>query len=177
MKFHECCSARARRELPAILTGIVLASLVVVAAMDSPARAGSLTRTTAVPASADAVWSVIGPFCAIKDWHPVIGTCVLDGKTPPTRTLVSKDGKVAFVETEMARDDARHLYSYDFVASPLPATHYLGTIKVEPDGANGSRVVWHGSYVASKGQDKAVENALAGIYESGLAAIKARFTK
>ena len=143
----------------------------------SGAAAGSLTRTVDVDAPPAAVWSAIGPFCAIKDWHPVIGVCVTDGKTPPTRTLVSKDGKVSFVETETARDDAKHLYSYNFVTSPLPAPKYLATIRVVAKGANASTIIWHGDYTAELGKDNDVETAIAGIYESGLAALKARFAK
>lgn len=152
-------------------------SITGLAIFPSDARAGSLTRQTDVAASAAAVWAAIGPFCAIKDWHPAIGVCVTDGKTPVTRTLITKDGKAAFVETEMARDDAKHLYSYNFVASPLPAPKYLATIRVVPTGANASTIVWHGDFTAEPGKDKGVEAALTNIYESGLAALKAKFAK
>jgi hypothetical protein len=141
----------------------------------SGAAAGSLTRTVDVAVTPDKVWSDIGAFCAIKDWHPLVGVCVTDGKAPPTRTLVTKDGKVSFVETEMARDDAKHLYSYNFVASPLPAPKYLGTIRVEPKGKDGSTIVWHGDYTAEPGKDKDVEAALANVYETGLTALKAKY--
>ena len=129
-----------------------LAAATAVVATTSAASAGSLTRTIDVAAPPAVVWSTIGPFCAIKDWHPLVGVCVLDGKSPPIRTLITKDGKVSFVETERARDDAKRLYSYDFVASPLPATKYLATIRVGAKGA-GSTIVWHGDYTAEKGKD------------------------
>lgn len=141
------------------------------------AFAGSLTRTIDVAAPPAVVWSTIGGFCAIKDWHPLVGVCVTDGKSPPTRTLITKDGKVSFVETEMARDDATHLYSYNFVVSPLPAPKYLATISVVAKGANASTIVWHGEFTAEPGKDKDVETALANIYESGLAALKTKFAK
>ncbi len=156
----------------AALVSVYALGAVVAAA--SAASAGSLTRTMDVDAPPAAVWSTIGPFCAIKDWHPLVGVCVTDGKAPPIRTLVTKDGKVSFVETEKARDDVKYSYSYDFVASPLPTTKYLGTISVKPNG-HGSTIVWHGDFVALPGKEKDVETALAGVYESGLAALKARF--
>lgn len=154
---------------------VSLYALVAFTAAASHASAGSLTRQVDVAAPAQKVWSDIGGFCAIKDWHPLVGVCVMDGKAPPTRTLVTKDGKVSFVETEMARDDAKHLYSYNFVASPLPAPKYLGTIRVVAKSTTTSTIVWHGDYAAEPGQDKAVEGALANVYETGLAALKAKY--
>lgn len=154
---------------------VSLCALALVTLSASGATAGSLTRTMDVDATPEAVWSTIGPFCAIKDWHPLVGVCVTDGKAPPTRTLITEDGKVSFVETEMARDDAKHLYSYNFVTSPLPAPKYLATIRVVAKGKNASTIVWHGDYTAEKGKDKDVETALANVYETGLAAVKAKF--
>lgn len=153
------------------------ASVAMLGAGIATASAGELTRSIDVNASPAAVWAAIGPFCAIKDWHPAIATCAVDGKTPPTRTLVTKDGKTTFVEPETARDDAKHLYSYTFVGQPLPVETYDATIKVVPHGYGGATIVWHGEYKALPGKDKDVNDALVGIYESGLAAIKAKFAK
>ncbi|WP_442895394.1 SRPBCC family protein [Bradyrhizobium sp. AZCC 1678] len=65
----------------------------------SSAFAGTLSSRVDVDGTPSAVWAAIGPFCAIKDWLPPVGACIEDGKSPPTRTLVTKDGKSAFVET------------------------------------------------------------------------------
>ncbi len=93
----------------------------------------------------------IGPFCAIADWHPAIGSCVTDGKEPPTRTLVTKDGKTTFVEPEIGRSDSDHFYSYAFASSPFPVTHYEATIHVVANIKGGSTVVWHGTYTPLEG--------------------------
>ena len=77
---------------------------------------------------------MIGSFCAIKDWLPPVGMCIEDGKSPPTRTLVTKDGKASFVETQTARNEKEYSYSYAFVSSPLPVTNYKSTIKVTAKG-------------------------------------------
>src|ERR1700694_1519327 len=84
------------------------------------ASAATLTRTMEVNGAPATVWSAIGAFCAIKDWLPPVGMCIEDGKTPPTRTLVTKDGKASFVEKQTARNDKEHSYSYTFVSSHLP---------------------------------------------------------
>ncbi|MEP6619810.1 MAG: SRPBCC family protein [bacterium] len=131
----------------------------------------SVTRSVDIKGSPAVVWAVIGPYCAIADWHPAIASCKTDGKSPPTRTLVTKD-KAMFVELETARSDANHLYSYTFIRTPLPVSHYTSTIKVTANGAGMSTVTWSGSYDVDPANIQAANDALVGIYESGLASIK-----
>ena len=73
-------------------------------------------------------------FCAIRDWHPAIGTCTEDGKSRSTRTLVTKDGKATFVELQTADSQEKHLYGYTFVSSPLPVSNYKSILKVTAKG-------------------------------------------
>ncbi len=108
------------------------------------AFAATISRSVDVKASVSAVWSLIGPFCAIKDWLPPVGQCIEDGKTPSTRILVTKDGKAAFVETQTRRSDAEHSYSYTFLSSPLPVSNYKSTIKVTAKDDGSSTITWSG---------------------------------
>lgn len=156
---------------------IAIGAVVLLSAGVLPASAASLSRSVDVNATPAAVWSMIGPFCAIKDWLPPIGACSEDRKTPPTRTLVTKDGKATFVELQTARDDAAHTYSYSFTSSPLPVTNYRSTIVVVAKSAGVSTVTWSATYAPAPGKEKDASDALNGVYDAGLAAIKARFTK
>ena len=142
-----------------------------------PVSAADLTRRIEVNGSPSAVWSVIGSFCAIKDWLPPVGMCIEDGKLPPTRTLVTKDGKTSFVETQTARSEKEHTYSYAFVSSPLPVTNYRSTIKVTAKGDGVSVVTWTGTYTPDSGKEKDAIDVLSGVYEAGLAGIQAKFKK
>ena len=152
------------------LAGLTALALVAQAEAATPA---SLSRSVEVAGRPAAVWAKIGSFCAIADWHPAIATCAADGKTPPTRTLTTKD-HARFVELETARDGAAHSYSYTFVSSPVPVTHYSSTFSVKANGHGGSTVTWRGAYRPNPGAEQAAQGALSGIYESGLAAIKTR---
>lgn len=142
-----------------------------------PVSAANLTRSIEVNGTPSAVWSVIGSFCAIKDWLPPVGVCIEDGKSPPTRTLITKDGKASFVETQTARSENEHSYSYAFLSSPLPVTNYKSTIKVTAKGDGVSVVTWTGSYTPDAGKEKDAIDALSGVYEAGLAGIQAKFKK
>ena len=152
-------------------------TVVLMGAGIATASAATISRSTDVKASAAAIWSVIGPFCAIRDWLPPVGECIEDGKAPPTRILVTKDGKAAFVEKQTARNDAEHSYSYAFLSSPLPVSNYTSTIKVTAKGDGTSTVTWTGSYTPDQGKEKAASEALNGVYEAGLAEIRARLGK
>lgn len=156
----------------------IAAGALILAAVDAaPLSAASLTRSVDVDGTPDRVWSMIGPFCAIKDWHPAIGTCTEAGASPHTRTLVTRDGKAVFVEAETARDDSAHLYAYAFTSSPLPVTQYSATLKVTEKSKDVSTVTWSGSYMPDSGKERDASEALRGIYESGLAAIKTKLMK
>ncbi|KRQ10384.1 polyketide cyclase [Bradyrhizobium manausense] len=141
------------------------------------AAAATISRSVDVKAPARDVWSLIGPFCAIKDWLPPVGQCIEDGKAPSTRILVTKDGKAAFVETQVARNEAEYSYSYKFLTSPLPVSNYTATIKVTAKANGASTITWNGSYTPAPRQEKAASEALLGVYEAGLAEIQARFGK
>ena len=143
----------------------------------APASAARISRSADLNAPASAIWALIGPYCAIKDWLPPVGQCIEDGKTPSTRTLVTKDGKAAFVERQTARNEVGRSYSYTFLASPLPVSNYHSTIKVTPKGDGSSTITWSGSYTPARGQEQAANDALSGVYEAGLAEIEARFAK
>lgn len=142
-----------------------------------PVSAADLTRSIEVSGAPSAVWSVIGSFCAIKDWLPPVGMCIEDGKSPPIRTLVTKDGKASFVEMQTARNEKEHSYSYAFVSSPLPVTNYKSTIKVAAKADGVSVVTWTGTYTPDSGKEKETNDALSGIYEAGLAGIQEKFKK
>ena len=157
-----------------IRVAVSACALAALSAHALPASAASLSRSVDVNGTPAAVWQVIGPFCAIKDWHPAIGTCTETTTTPPTRTLVTKDGKATFVEPQTSHSDKNHSYSYAIQSSPLPVANYKSTIKVTAKGSTMSTVTWSSTYTPQKGKEKDADAALSGIYDSGLAAIKAK---
>src|SRR6266481_118289 len=163
--------------MPSTMRSAALCTVALLTIGVSAASAATLSRSIDVKGAPSAVWSVIGPFCAIKDWLPPVGACIEDGKAPPTRTLVTKDGKASFVETQTVRNEKEYSYSYAFVSSPLPVTNYKSTIKVTAKGDGVSVVTWTGTYTPDSGKEKDAIDALSGVYEAGLAGIQAKFKK
>jgi hypothetical protein len=131
-----------------------------------------ISRSIVVRGPPAEVWAMIGSFCAIEQWLPPVGTCTEDGGVPPTRTLVTRDGTATFIERQTARSDSETFYSYVFVSSPLPVTHYSSTIRVKANGDGESTVSWSGSYTPDVGKEAEAATALDGIYTSGLESIQ-----
>ena len=166
------------RSIVPLLSCLAFCAIAISPALASPrpAKPVTLLRSMDVQVDSNTVWTAIGPFCAIAEWHPAVGSCALDGKSPPTRTLTTRDG-ATFVELEVARNDAEHRYAYSFMSSPLPVSRYTSTFRVVATGKGASRIVWSSTFTPAAGKEQAAREALAGIYESGLAAIKSRLSQ
>lgn len=169
--------ANKKKSIVAKLAGAALSACALALLTGSSAFAASVSRSIDVNATPSMVWSAIGPFCTVQDWLPPIGTCTEDGKTPPTRTLVTKDGKATFVELQTARNDKEFSYSYAFVSSPLPVTKYVSTIKVVAKGDGLSTIIWSSTYLPHAGKEVDADRTLIGVYEAGLQTIKNKFSK
>ena len=158
----------------AIVSGCALTFLIAGA---SPASSASLSRSVDVNGNPAKVWAMIGAFCAIKDWHPAIGSCTESNTGPRTRTLVTRDGQAKFLEAQTAFSDVDRFYSYTFLSSPLPVTNYSSTFSVTPKTGGTSTVTWSSTYTPDTGKENDANNALIGIYETGLSEIKTKFVR
>ena len=135
-----------------------------------PALALDVTKTTTTTAPPEAVWKIIGPFCGIGHWHPVVETCAISRNGDiEQRTLHLKGGGL-IVEGQQSRDDKKMSYTYTILSGPLPVDNYKSTIMVEKDGS-GSRITWTGSFKAKGASDDKAKEAIAGVYEGGLKGI------
>lgn len=155
---------------------IALALLGTALLASGPAHALEVTRSRDIPAPADAVWALIGDFCAIQLWHPQVERCILsaddddDGIRAQIRGLVVKGGLGTIVEVETARDETGRSYSYGFVQGPLPVRAYNATLAVRPNGS-GSTVIWSATFEADGMSDAEAVADIAGVFEAGLAGI------
>lgn len=139
----------------------------------TPAFALDVTRSVDVAAAPAKAWEAIGHFCGIGVWHPAVAKCELGVRdAKPMRTLSLKGGGT-IIEEETARSDAKLSYSYTIIESPLPVADYNSTIAVKPHGS-GSTISWTGDFKAKGAPDAKAKEVIAGIYEAGLGALKAK---
>ncbi|ACK51468.1 conserved hypothetical protein [Methylocella silvestris BL2] len=151
-----------------VKTLILAAALTAAGAI--PALAVDVSRSAEINVPAATVWSAIGDFCGIADWHPAIEKCEISTKDGAQfRTLTLKGGGTIFEQLQ-DRDDDDLNYRYIIIESPLPVEDYVSTIEVEPT-ESGSKVTWAGTFKAKGVDDDKAAEVIGGIYEAGLKGI------
>jgi Polyketide cyclase / dehydrase and lipid transport len=133
----------------------------------------NVTRSAAFGAPADRIWSAIGDFHALADWHPGVEKQTAEGDL---RHLQIPGGAV-LVERLLGEETggATRSYAYEIVSGPLPVQGYRSVLSVAPAGSgqgSGSVVVWTSTFEPTA---DAAFRLVAGIYESGLEALAQKF--
>lgn len=146
-----------------------------------PTRQKVVEKVT-IDAPAAAVWARIRNFDALKDWHPAIAESpASQGNTVGSVRSLKVKGGGELIETLEGYDDAAMKYSYRAKdGGALPVTNYTSTIIVTASG-NQSVVEWRGAFYRGYPQndpppdrnDEAAVKAITGVYQSGLANLKA----
>jgi hypothetical protein len=131
----------------------------------------TVAESIELPASADAVWSLIGQFSL--EWHPLVASVRLTGTgIGQLRTLKTRDGGEVIERLESV-DNGQRFYRYSKIAG-FPATHYMGTIAVKPKG-NGCVAEWRVEFLADNLPDIVVRTRVSGLVKSGLGSLNRRF--
>jgi len=91
-----------------------------------------VTMQAVLPAPADKVWAVVGPFDSPPKWHPAIQACTLsdDGKV---RTMTFPDGSTG-KDRLLEHDDAAKYYLYTTEKTGLPVEVLNGKLILVPLG-------------------------------------------
>lgn len=165
---------------PALLLALAC-SAAVPAFAHGPTRQ-KVTETVTINAPAAKVWAVIKDFDALKNWHPAVEASPADkGNAEGSVRELKLKGGGALTETLEAYDDAKMRYSYRAKdKGALPVTNYTSTISVKADGDK-SVVEWRGAFYRGypnndpppDQNDEAAVRAVTGVYQAGLANLKA----
>lgn len=153
----------------------VFTAVFALSAIATAGHAAEVTREMTVDASPQEVWAFVGPFCAIKDWYPGIDSCAeekIDGATH--RRLMG--GDTEFLEKRLASDEAGKSYSYAIIEGPLPVKDYTATFAVEDEGDQ-SLVIWTSTFEPDGVSEAEAVDAITGVYDTGLEAIKEHFAQ
>ena len=132
--------------------------------------------STKLPVSAEAVWSMIGNFNAMTQWHPAIEKSeesTKDGATIRTLTLAGGAGKV--IERLESHDNNDRSCTYSIVAAPLPVADYESTIRVKADTPMTCTVEWSSEFEADGASENDAVSAIREVYESGFENLRRMF--
>lgn len=122
------------------------------------------------PVSAEKVWATIGSFNGLPQWHPAVESSTLENNGSIRRLKLMGGGEI--VEELQQHDDETYSYTYAIVNSPLPVANYSSTIRIIDDGDGGCKVDWSGQFDPTIEAVKTAEEAVMGIYTSGLDNLK-----
>jgi ribosome-associated toxin RatA of RatAB toxin-antitoxin module len=133
-----------------------------------------------VPASADAVWSLIRDFNSLPTWLPAITASELingsGAEIGAVRRLTLGDGGIV-VERLLVLDDPDRSLTYEFVENPFGARRYVATLSVSPVTATGEAFVeWWAEFDAEAADEKRLTDFFAdAVYGGGIAALREHF--
>jgi hypothetical protein len=142
----------------------------IAASMVAPAFAIEVKKQVVVSATPAAAWSAIGDFCGISTWHPAVAGCALSKEGKKTLRTLSLNGGGTIVEKMTGWDDAKMHYSYVILSGPLPVANYRSTLSVHA-GKKGTVIRWVGKFDAKDAPDEKAAEAIAGVYDGGLASL------
>jgi hypothetical protein len=131
-------------------------------------------ETQVLAASADEVWTLIGGYGAMPEWHPAVeGSALEDGGR--VRKLSLKGGG-SLVERLHAFSERERSYAYSIERGPLPVSGYRSTLSVRERGATrGCEVCWSGEFAPAGASESEAVEVMRGIYRAGLDTLAQRF--
>jgi len=123
--------------------------------------------------AADKVWSLIGGFNDLSDWHPAVEKSELN-ENDSVRTLYLAGGG-EIIEKLLNHDDNARTYSYAITDSPLPVAEYKAEIKVTEQTEGKSTVEWSAEFNADGASESEAEGVIKGIFQAGFDNLKKMF--
>jgi hypothetical protein len=114
------------------------------------------------------VWDFIGAFGDLDVWHPWVPNCTISSNG---RTRTIDLGTTKAVESLVGPPSSEFAHTYVVEESPMPVTNYRATLRVDSLD-QGCLFVWKAEFEAS---DASATGLIQRFFESGLAALKARF--
>ncbi len=148
-----------------------IAALTAVTAHHAIAENYTVERAITLDGNAVEIWQAIGDFCDIDDWHPSISDCALKARDGAVFRRITV-GEDAEVWEKLIAVEAGLSYTYSITDAPFPLDRYVATLSLTRGKPH--RITWSGKF---KSDDPNMEQAVAGIYEAGLAEIESRFAK
>jgi hypothetical protein len=98
-------------------------------------------------ASIDAVWRLIRDFGDISAWAAGRLVCVEGEGVGMVRHIDGPAGR--FVERLETHDDSAHAFSYRLLESPLPATSFVGRVRLTSGGPARCIIEWAADFDTS----------------------------
>jgi hypothetical protein len=134
-----------------------------------------VSMTSNYPVSAETIWSMIGQFNSLPEWHPAVTKCDIETKGDTTfRRLHLMGGGTILEKLEKSKEDGQS-YTYSIVESPLPIANYTATIRVRDTEGGGSTIEWSSEFEPKGAPEPDAVKAIEGIYQAGFENLRKMF--
>ena len=152
-------------------------AVLVLASAAAASHAGELSvqRETTIDRAPATVWKMVGDFNALDVWHPAVTRSTATGNAPGATRLLTLGNGATISEKLLARDAAKHSYSYAILKSPLPVKNYKSTLQLSPTPDGKTLMRWSSTFEAAGADDAKAQEVIQGIYDAGLAKVAANF--
>ncbi|MER6303188.1 SRPBCC family protein [Kitasatospora sp. NPDC001539] len=136
--------------------------------------------STVVEAPAERVWELVGDFHGLGGWHPHLPVSRLGdgpaGNAIGSVRIFDLDG-VELQETLVAYDEEARSYTYSFPDGTFHFDGYRATLRVAPvTELDAAFVEWGVTFDIEPEHRKESTDRVHGVFTSGLAALRERFT-
>ena len=129
-----------------------------------------ITRSIALNATPAQVWSLVGGFKSVPDWHPAVASSAHGMLGEAETRRLSLEGGGEIYEKSLGSDAMS--YGYEIVESPLPVANYKAIISVVDAGGK-AVFVWSATFEdLAEGAGLA---AVTGVFDGGLASLAVKF--
>lgn len=170
--------------LKIIKSFIVLISMIPLLTLAHGPSRQKVVEEIEINASPEKVWGIIGEFCSIKDWDPVITACESDNGSQPEsiRTITLENGEQ--VKEKLIKYDPESFKIQYMMVEPnnkaMPINTHGATLMIKSSDSGGSVVTWKGAFYRSfpgpnpppDQTDEAGKKMITELYKSGLENIK-----
>ncbi len=130
-----------------------------------------VTRSVLLAADPETVWAAIGGFQALADWHPAVASASKEMIQGTEHRRLALEGGGEILERFLGADSRSYAYAI-LEPGPLPVRDYRAILSAAEAGEGRSVITWASVFGTPSLEGR---EAIAQVYEAGLAALKTRF--
>jgi mxaD protein len=130
-----------------------------------------------IPVDADTLWSRVGSFQSVDDWHPMLESLNGEGEQPgAVREAVTKQGQRQ-VERLREVDPSARFYRYTIDSSSLPVRAYVAEFRVDATGEGASTVCWLSDFEVDQGAATDTVDTVRAFLTAGLENLQRQYAR
>jgi mxaD protein len=134
-----------------------------------------IKETANIMEKPEQLWSAIGMFSAVGNWHPLLAKVESQGEDEGSLRLAEgKDGSKQ-VERLLENAPERHYYRYEIVSTPMPVKNYVAEFQIEDPDDGTSVVAWSCEFDPTAANEANIEKMIYLFFKAGLDSLAEKY--